>query len=212
MNGIGARDGSEDRQPMRLTVHKIKIRIWKWNSIGMKSNARPTLQSMASILFVQRKIWEGPVLEIPSPQSHHAKERSIALGVVDGEVIAVVFTWRRRIRRIISARKARNNEKTDNDVARAIEKDPDTVEVQAEWLDYAVIVMPARRKERITARFDKDVVDWFKEQGKGYQSRMNAVLCAYYEAQKKRTGRAQPIGVSSNHRHGAYRDMVTLKR
>lgn len=138
---------------------------------------------------------------------------------------------------MISARKARNNEKalykkirlgerldqdltdwmrlkalTDNDFARAIEEDPDTVEVQAEWLDYAVIVMPARRKERITARFDKDVVDWFKEQGKGYQSRMNAVLCAYYEGQKKRTGRAQPIGVSSNHRHGAYRDMVTLKR
>ncbi len=75
---------------------------------------------------------------------------------------------------------------TDNHVARAIEEDPDTFEVQAEWLDYAVIVMPARRKERITARFDKDVVDWFKEQGKGYQSRMNAVLRAYYEAQQKK--------------------------
>ncbi len=101
---------------------------------------------------------------------------------------------------------------TDNHLARAIEEDPDTFEVQAEWLDYAVIVMPARRKERITARFDKDVVDWFKEQGKGYQSRMNAVLRAYYEAQKKKNGRAQPIGVSSNHRHGAYRGMVTLER
>ena len=60
---------------------------------------------------------------------------------------------------------------TDNDVARAIEEDPDTFEVQAEWLDYAVIVMPARRKERITARFDKDVVDWFKEQGNAMSRR-----------------------------------------
>ena len=75
---------------------------------------------------------------------------------------------------------------TDNHLARAVEADPDTFEVQAEWLDSAVIVMPARRKERITARFDKDVVDWFKKQGKGYQTRMNAVLRAYYEAQQKK--------------------------
>ena len=63
---------------------------------------------------------------------------------------------------------------------------PDTFEMQPEWLEHAVIVMPARPKERITARFDKDVIAWFKEQGEGYQSRMNAVLRAYYEAQKKK--------------------------
>ena len=68
-------------------------------------------------------------------------------------------------------------------VRRAIGDDPDTFDVRPEWLEHAVIVMPARSKERITARFDKDVVDWFKEQGDGYQSRMNAVLRAYYEAQ-----------------------------
>ena len=75
-------------------------------------NKRQTNLAKHGIDFVRAKeIWEGPVLEIPSPQTHHAEERTIALGVVDGEVIAVVFTWRRRIRRIISARKARNNEK-----------------------------------------------------------------------------------------------------
>ena len=37
------------------------------------------------------------------------------------------------------------------------------------------------RKESITARFDADMVEWFKAQGKGYQTRMNAVLRAYYE-------------------------------
>lgn len=74
---------------------------------------------------------------------------------------------------------------TDNDIARAIERDSDTFEVQPEWLEDAVIVLPVRRKERITARFDKDVVDWFKGQGAGYQTRMNAVLRAYYEARQK---------------------------
>ena len=75
---------------------------------------------------------------------------------------------------------------TDEDVARAIEEDPDTFEVQPEWLEHAVLVMPARPKERITARFDKDVIEWFKAQGAGYQSRMNAVLRAYCEAQQRK--------------------------
>lgn len=75
---------------------------------------------------------------------------------------------------------------TDEDVARAIEEDPDTFEVQPEWLEHAVIFMPARPKERITARFDKDVIEWFKAQGAGYQTRMNAVLRAYYEAQQRK--------------------------
>ena len=39
-------------------------------------------------------------------------------------------------------------------------------------------------KERLTVRFDEDVVTWFRNQGRGYQSRMNAVLRSYYEAHK----------------------------
>ena len=31
-------------------------------------------------------------------------------------------------------------------------------------------------KRQITARVDADVLDWLKAQGKGYQSRMNAIL------------------------------------
>ena len=32
------------------------------------------------------------------------------------------------------------------------------------------------RKQQITARLDADVLDWLKSQGKGYQSRINAIL------------------------------------
>lgn len=39
-------------------------------------------------------------------------------------------------------------------------------------------------KERLTVRFDAEVVEWFKEQGRGYQTRMNTVLRSYYEAHK----------------------------
>ncbi|MHB1669367.1 conserved hypothetical protein [Thiomonas sp. X19] len=31
-------------------------------------------------------------------------------------------------------------------------------------------------KQQITARIDADVLDWLKAQGKGYQSRINAIL------------------------------------
>ncbi len=39
-------------------------------------------------------------------------------------------------------------------------------------------------KERLTIRLDEDVVQWFRSQGKGYQTKMNAVLRSFYEAHK----------------------------
>ncbi len=42
-------------------------------------------------------------------------------------------------------------------------------------------------KQQLTVRFDQDVVEWFKAQGAGYQTRMNAVLRSFVEAQKERT-------------------------
>ena len=41
----------------------------------------------------------------------------------------------------------------------------------------------AEPKAQVTIRVDREVLDWFRSQGKGYQSRMNAVLRAYKEAQ-----------------------------
>jgi uncharacterized protein (DUF4415 family) len=40
-------------------------------------------------------------------------------------------------------------------------------------------------KKQLTVRFDADVVEWFKGQGKGYQTRMNAVLRQFMEHQRK---------------------------
>jgi len=36
-------------------------------------------------------------------------------------------------------------------------------------------------KQVVTIRLDKDVLEWFRAQGKGYQTRMNAVLRRYME-------------------------------
>lgn len=40
-------------------------------------------------------------------------------------------------------------------------------------------------KRQLTLRLDSDVVEWFKRQGTGYQTKMNALLRAYMEEHKK---------------------------
>jgi len=47
----------------------------------------------------------------------------------------------------------------------------------------AELKMP-ENKSRITVRIDNDVLTWLKSQGAGYQTRMNAILRTYMEAQK----------------------------
>ena len=41
---------------------------------------------------------------------------------------------------------------------------------------------PGPGKAQITLRLDKDVLEWFRHQGAGYQTRINAILKAYKEA------------------------------
>jgi len=43
---------------------------------------------------------------------------------------------------------------------------------------------PVPRKSLLSLRIDSDVIEWFRKQGAGYQSRMNALLRAYMEAHK----------------------------
>ncbi len=71
---------------------------------------------------------------------------------------------------------------TDRDIEEAIKTDPDTAPLlDEEWFRKAKIVWPERRVP-VSLRIDREVLDWFKKQGRGYQSRMRAVLRAYFEA------------------------------
>ena len=56
----------------------------------------------------------------------------------------------------------------------------DIPELGDESFRNAKLVMPAGKRQ-VTLRIDADVLDWFRAQGKGYQSGMNAVLRAYVE-------------------------------
>jgi uncharacterized protein (DUF4415 family) len=51
-----------------------------------------------------------------------------------------------------------------------------------EEIDWAQTELPQpRRKRPMTLRLDADMLDWFRAQGKGYQTRINAILRQYYE-------------------------------
>jgi uncharacterized protein (DUF4415 family) len=41
-----------------------------------------------------------------------------------------------------------------------------------------------KNKEQVTLRIDSDVLQWFKSQGRGYQTKINTLLKAYMEAHK----------------------------
>lgn len=62
----------------------------------------------------------------------------------------------------------------------------DIPEFDDEFLD-TVEMKFSPGKKQIALRVDTDVLEWMKSQGKGYQSRMNAVLRAYYEAHANRS-------------------------
>jgi uncharacterized protein (DUF4415 family) len=55
-----------------------------------------------------------------------------------------------------------------------------------------VAVLPKKRgpkcdvpKEQVTLRLDHEVLEWFRKQGKGYQTRIGNLLRAYMEAHRK---------------------------
>jgi len=60
----------------------------------------------------------------------------------------------------------------------------DIPEVTPEMFARAVVrrgLKPVPRKEQLTIRVDSDVLEWYRRQGPGYQTRINALLRAYMQ-------------------------------
>ena len=74
--------------------------------------------------------------------------------------------------------------RTDAEIAAAVASDPDAAPLDLDWTQTRVVFPEG--KEVVTLRLDRDVLAWFRGQGKGYQTRMNAVLRAFYEAKRGR--------------------------
>ena len=60
----------------------------------------------------------------------------------------------------------------------------DIPELDAAFFQKVRVVIPPGKKQ-VTVRLDTDVLMWLKSQGRGYQTRINAILRAYYDAHAK---------------------------
>ena len=68
----------------------------------------------------------------------------------------------------------------------------DTPELTPQMFARAIVrrgLKPAVRKKQLTIRVDGDVLEWYRQQGPGYQTRINALLRAYMQ-ERKNTARA----------------------
>lgn len=82
---------------------------------------------------------------------------------------------------------ARVDALTDEDIERAMRDDPDWQDfMDIDW-SKAVLVIP-QKKKAISIRLDEDIVDFFQATGKGYQTRINAVLRHFMTEQKQSKG------------------------
>ena len=62
-------------------------------------------------------------------------------------------------------------------------EDPDEGDLEPDWTQAKLVTR--RAKQQISIRLDADVLEWFKQQGKGYQQKIQAVLRAYKNAHEK---------------------------
>lgn len=85
----------------------------------------------------------------------------------------------------------RGEDRTDYDMdhqeaMRRRHADPEAPRPYPGWEQTIVPGLP-EGKEHLSLRLDRDVVEWFRSFGKGYQTRINAVLRSYYEAHRDRS-------------------------
>lgn len=77
------------------------------------------------------------------------------------------------------------SQKRLDEIAKFPDKSIDTSdipELDSDFWKRAKVVMP-EKKVPVSLRLDQKVLEWYKRQGKGYQSRMNAVLTSYMRVQ-----------------------------
>lgn len=73
---------------------------------------------------------------------------------------------------------------SDSQIDAAIAQDPDAVTAHINWAEADMIYPP--KKTPVSIRLDEDVLAFFRNSGRGYQTRINAVLRQFMTHQKDR--------------------------
>jgi uncharacterized protein (DUF4415 family) len=139
------------------------------------------------------------------------EQRLLTSGQIEDVFYTVVWTWRKK--RFASSRQGehamlknerivsytaseidemldRGEDRTDVDKVRALTEDELEASIDhdeegvVDWSTTTVTI--PRPKVAFTMRYDPEVLEWFRAQGAGYQTKINAVLRSYIEAQDER--------------------------
>jgi uncharacterized protein (DUF4415 family) len=78
-----------------------------------------------------------------------------------------------------------------------------------EWLGAVVGKFYRPIKRPITLRVDADVLDWWKRQGRGYQTRINTLLRQAMEGKRRTKDNSHPGGIRSGQRPDCFYSAAT---
>jgi uncharacterized protein (DUF4415 family)/uncharacterized DUF497 family protein len=168
--------------------------LFEWDETKRQANFAKHLIDFADAA----KVFDGPVFE--KVQRRHDENRVLAMGLLEDIEIVVIYTMRGKYRRIIrpggpiamKGRITRINSKQGTSGATNLKRlrampdssinYSDIPRLNKSFWETAKLTMP-EPKDRLTIRVDHDVVTWLKKRGRGYQTRINAILRSYMEAQ-----------------------------
>ncbi|HMX23035.1 MAG TPA: BrnA antitoxin family protein [Accumulibacter sp.] len=144
--------------------------------------------------------FDAPMLTREDTRDNYGEARYVSLGWASGRVVVLVWTEGGNVPRLISCREASAmNRKPISERTRKAElpynpaSEDDTLAFwSAATAHTGVAEFKAKRgrpkksesdlKEQIALRVDKEVLEWYRALGSGWQTRMNAVLKAYRDA------------------------------
>ncbi|MEQ1837636.1 MAG: BrnT family toxin [Candidatus Nitrotoga sp.] len=163
-----------------------------WDEAKNKTNIRER-----GLDFVDAcEMFSAPMLVLPDTRKDYGEVRYIGFGYTQGRLMVVIYTEREAIpfglflseRRIIMSKSILKKQSKTDWVKVDAAKDnrlnyAEIPEQGAAFFKSAVLRMP-EPKSTVTMRMDKDVLEWFKAQGKGYQTRINVLLRAYMDSKK----------------------------
>jgi len=169
--------------------------MFTWDETKCRVNVRKHGIDSADV----ERIFRGITLTAEDEREPYGERRFLTLGLLGDQVVSVTHTERGDDLRIISIRKATKHEarfyfsqiaklaRLSKAIDPHIIRDANAPEWTPEMFARAVArraLKTVPKKALLSLRIDSDVIEWFRNQGPGYQSRMNALLRAYMEAHK----------------------------
>jgi uncharacterized protein len=131
-----------------------------------------------------QEVFAGPVFERIDDRFDYGEIRYITIGLLRGRMVVLVWTPRGADRHVFQCERQTSVSKPDT---RPDWADPeDAPELTDEWFEGADLKVkdkvvrrgrpPGSNKRQVAIRLDKDIIEHFKAEGAGWQSRLNTAL------------------------------------